>query len=319
MASILENEFVTQSSCTNLYKDVLKKFRKQLKSTIHLHLFFGALFFVELALALFSFASQTLFIAILASLFFASFFSYLILLFYFQARKVEQLKNLKNEFLSSCRICMKNHHPSIAESLVRFYSYLDDFEWEFYKISSSFISRFSAFCYWEDVFKMKQMLLLTAIDEYTQQIRLTPTNIEVHALLGSTYVALSKLYREPIQSPQHPRIASLKKLQLAFDEKSKKYSRLAIEEFKILNHYASGDPWIHEQIALGFKDLRLQEEETKETEILLKLRPQDKDILFRLGSLYFAQGLNAKGLSIYEELKKTKAAQAEELIASYGK
>ncbi|HSX13445.1 MAG TPA: hypothetical protein VLE96_03385, partial [Chlamydiales bacterium] len=77
-------------------------------------------------------------------------------------------------------------------------------------------------------------------------------------------------------------------------------------------------PWVHEQMALGFKDLGLQAEETKEIEILQKLRPHDKEILYRLGTLYFAQGLNAKGLSIYEELKKTNFKKAEELIASYG-
>ena len=62
----------------------------------------------------------------------------------------------------------------------------------------------------------------------------------------------------------------------------------------------------------------LSEKEIKEVELLLKLRPQDKEILYRLGSLYFSQGLNAKGLQIYEELKRTNYKKAEDLISSYG-
>ena len=71
-------------------------------------------------------------------------------------------------------------------------------------------------------------------------------------------------------------------------------------------------------MASGYRDLGLPEEEIKEMEILLKLRPQDKEILFRLGSLYFSQGLNAMGLQVYEELKQTNFKKAEDLISTYG-
>lgn len=318
MATLLENEFPTETCYlqTNLYRDVLKKFRKIAQRSLHFHLCFFGLFLTEI---LTSFFAQTLYLAILASIFCATSFTYFVLLYYYQARKPEQLKSLKDEFLNSCRQSMNHQHLSIAESITRFSSYLDDFEWEFYKVSSPQLSRFSAYFYWEDVYRLKQMLLLASIDEYIQQIHLTPTDIEVHASLGSAYVALSKLYHKPIHNPQHPRIGSVKKIQAQNEEKQKSYSRLAIEEFKIISHYSSNDPWIHEQMALGYKELNLPVEETKEIESLLKLRPQDKEILYRLGTLYFSQGQNAKGLSIYEELKKTNYKKAEELIASYGK
>ncbi|HSX14036.1 MAG TPA: hypothetical protein VLE96_06440, partial [Chlamydiales bacterium] len=245
MATLLENEFTTQPRLiqTNLYKEALKKFRKTASSTTHLHLLFGTILFSEVIAGLIF--SQALFLAIFVSLFVATCFTYFVLLFYYQARNPEELKTLTTEFLHSCKISLDHQHLSVAEELVRFSSYLEDFEWGFYKVSSPMISRFSAFCYWEDVFKTKQMLLLAAIDEHIQQIRISPTDIEVHASLGSTYVALSKLYRQPIQNPQHPRISDLKKLQSRFEEKSKNYSKLAIEEFKIIHHYASDDPWVH--------------------------------------------------------------------------
>ena len=68
----------------------------------------------------------------------------------------------------------------------------------------------------------------------------------------------------------------------------------------------------------GDRDLGMPEEEMREVETLLKLRSKDKEILFRLGSLYFKQGMNAKGLQVYEELKRANFKKAEDLISSYG-
>src|SRR3990167_11215598 len=109
-----------------------------------------------------------------------------------------------------------------------------------------------------------------------------------------------------------------RRFQFALEERSQVYSRLAMEKFKILSQYAPNDPWVHEQLAAGFKDLNLPEEEVKEMEHILQLRPQDRDILFRLGKLYFQQGLNAKGLKVYEELQKAHYTRAGDLISSYG-
>ncbi len=337
MATQLDNDVSQdnnyfQNTLPNYYRSILKKFHKLSKSFIHFNIIFFTLFACEIVLfaTCLPFLNHTsLFALSLCSLFVTS-FSYVVLLFYFQAKKPEQMNSIKDDFISSCRKLLSmpsgtsEHHLSIAEALSKLSQYLQDFEWEFYKIPtplqfcSSFVSRFSAYCYWEDVFKIKQMLLLAAIDEHIKQIRITPTDLEVHASLGGTYVALSKLYRKPINASNHPKAGQLKKLQERFEEKSKIYSRLAMEEFKILSQYASDDPWVHEQMAMGYKDLNIPEEEIREIEILRKLRPQDREILFRLGSLYFSQGLNAKGLIIYEDLKRTNFKKAEELIASYG-
>ena len=261
---------------------------------------------------------------------FVSCFSYFVLLFYFQARKPEQLIELKEQFLTSCRQLISTpsgtaqHHLSIAEAFSKLSNYLEDFEWNFYKLPpflqflSPWISRFSAFCYWEDVFKIKQLLLSTSVDEHLKQIRTTPTDLEVHASLANTYVSLAKLHRESRRGSHHSRMERSRRFQFALEERSQVYSRLAMEEFKILSQYAPNDPWVHEQLAAGFKDLNLPEEEVKEMEHILQLRPQDRDILFRLGKLYFQQGLNAKGLKVYEELQKAHYTRAGDLISSYG-
>ena len=74
----------------------------------------------------------------------------------------------------------------------------------------------------------------------------------------------------------------------------------------------------YEQLAIGYRDLDMPEEEMREVETLLKLRAQDKEILYRLGTLYFKQGMNAKGLQIYEELRRGNFKKAEDLMSAYG-
>lgn len=320
MATQLESDssledFSFQHNLPQYYRAILKNFRRVTHSFVTFNLLFLALFSTELFFFFFflPFLSRTALFAFALGALFLTCFSYFVLLFYFQAKKPEQLVELKEQFLASCRQMMPlppgeaQHHLSLAEALSKICTYFHDFEWNFYQIPkflsplSKWVSRFSAYCYGEDVLKMKLLLLQAAIEEHLKQIRVTPTDLEVHASLANTYVALSKIYQEA-QS----------------DEKHRGAARLAMEEFQILNHYAPNDPWIHEQLASGYQNLGMPEKEMEEMEILLKLRAQDKEILYRLGALYFKQGMNAKGLQIYEELKRANFKKAEDLIWSYG-
>ncbi len=297
------------------YRAVLKDFRKIASGFVNFNLLFLLLFTTELFLFFFflPFLSQSAFFAFALGALFLTGFSYVVLLFYNQAKKPEQIVQLRDRFLESCRQILSipqgeaGHHLSIADALSKLSLYLQDFEANFYKVPkiaraiSGLISRFSAYSYGEDVFKMKVLLLQSAIDEHLKQVRVTPTDLEVHASLAGTYVALSKVYKA----------ANL-------EDKYRGMARLAIEEFSILSHYAPNDPWVHEQLAAGYQDLEMPQEEMREIETLLKLRSSDKEILYRLGNLYFRQGMNARGLQIYEELKKGNFKKAEDLIASYG-
>jgi tetratricopeptide (TPR) repeat protein len=101
----------------------------------------------------------------------------------------------------------------------------------------------------------------------------------------------------------------------------KKYDSCVIstlEEFKILNDYAPNDPWIHLQLAQSYKKLNLKKEQIKEYEIIYKLCPNDNNILFKLGTLYFETKRNSKGLRIYEELKMRSYKDADQLLFCYG-
>lgn len=316
------------------YRSILSSFRKTSTSFVLFHLLFLSIGVVESALffAFFSHLSGAVGLAIVLSTFFLTLFSYLVLLFYYtQAKKPEQLNTLVHEFMTSCRSSLRlfpetaSHHLPVADALVKLSHYLDDYEGSLLQISdrfpklTQFFSQCSVGLYWRDVFHFKKALLQAAIQEHLHQIRLTPTDLELHASLANAYIALSQIHKEPEATSPRPYLNFYKKHKQLFGEKFKLYGQLAIEEFKILNDFAPNDPWIHEQLAAGYRALSMPQEEMKAIELLLKLRPNDKEASFQLATLYFALGLNAKGLQIYEELQRIGFKKTEQLIASYGK
>ena len=133
-------------------------------------------------------------------------------------------------------------------------------------------------------------------------------------------MTLSSLYADPrkYQDYEEERYIPEGRCSEEMEAKFRATAERAIEEFKILNDYAPEDPWVHVQLAYSYHDLQMPEEEIKEYETVLQLRPNDKDTLFKLGMLYFQQGANAKGLRIYEMLKRTNYKKAESLIKFYG-
>lgn len=335
MSTQLENEFdfdtdLYQQKLPQYYRTVLSNFQKCSRSYARFNLLFSVLGFFEISLfcAFLPVLMGTSLLAIGLGTLFLTLFSYLVLLFYYQARKPEQLNTILQKFVASCKTSLGSipvglvQHLSLADTLLKLSQYLEDYEYhliqfpDFFPALSRLVSGFSARCYGRDVFQFKQLLLHKAIEEHLDQIRSTPTDLEVHASLAAAYVALSKIYKEP---KEIDRASLYKKHSAAFDEKFKAAASLALEEFQILSHYAPNDPWVHEQLSAGYRELNLFQEEIREVELLLKLKPQDKEILFRLGTLYFQQGLNAKGLQIYEELKQANFKKAENLITAYGR
>lgn len=289
---MIQGDKILQENLSETYRSALAQFRKVTRSYVIFNLSFLFLFAAELILSPFLF-NQPIFALELGALF-LTVFCYCVLLFYFQTRKPDQLVELKNRFIDSCRAALPDR-LSVAEALATLSTYLNHF-------SSS--SRFSSYCYSEDVFKMKVLLTRASIDEHLMQIHETPTDLAVHASLANTYAALSKIYRAVSKG--------------SFETKARNAAQLALEEYRILSHFAPNDPWAHEQLAAGYRDLDMLEEEVHEVETLLKLKPLDKEVLYRLGSLYFKQGLNAKGLQIYKELKKLNFQKAGDLLSSYG-
>lgn len=280
----------------------------------------------------FAYLATSSYLAISLSALFVTFFSFFLLKLYLQTKKPEHFIDLRDKFIQKSKSLINyqegipEHHLALANALTKFSSHLHDLEYSFYTIFKSWeninilLKRLTCWLYWKDVHQMREFLLLYSIDEHLKLVKCEPTNLEVHAALANAYVLLSSLYADPkkTESYDEERWISEARSSEEMQQKFRETAKRAIEEFKILNHYAPDDPWVHAQLAYSYHDLQMPEEEIHEYENILALRPGDQDTLFKLGMLFFQQGQNAKGLEIYEVLKRSHYKKAESLIKFYG-
>lgn len=316
-----------------LIDGLLPDFFWVIKKFVLFHFFFAGLAFFELFFILFYLSEmmQAALLGVGLSVAFLTFFTYFALKLYLQTQKPEKLAEYRDFFVESCKSAISfreeipEHHLVLANACIRFATILEGKESQMYWAPKVFAfltpsaQRFSIFCHRQDLYAMRELLLKASIEEHVKLVRLAPTDLEVHAALANAYVLLSSLYI----NPNGPKIESEDALQSEKEvalskEKFLVTAKKAIEEFKIINDYAPHDPWVHLQLAYSYHDLGMPEEEIREYETVLELCPEDKETLFKLGALYFEQGHNAKGLQIYEELRKSNFKKADELLAYYG-
>lgn len=321
-------------SVSRLWDDALFKLNRLITSSIFFNVIFLLIGLIEIVffLSFFSWASGSSFLAFNLSLFFLTLFSYLVIRLYFQTKRPEQLAEVCQNYITSCKEIIRyqetipEHHIALANALQKFATVLHEKEYSYYspppilKSLTSTLERFSAFCHWKDIHQMKEQLLHYAIVEHIKAVKCEPTNLQVHGALANAYVMLSMLYADPRKNEgfDEEKWLAQEKFSESMQQNFLKASQRAIEEFKILNDLAPHDPWVHIQLAYSFHDLQMPDEEIKEYEILLTLNPDDQETLFKLGMLYFQQGKNASGLRVYEQLKPINFKKAESLIKFYG-
>jgi tetratricopeptide (TPR) repeat protein len=334
MTSEIKSQISFDKSHLLFVDPFLKQFFRTTKAYTCFHLLFFFIGITELLifLLLFPFLAHSALLAVTFAALFLTTFIYLTLRIYFQTQKPDQFRKLLEQYVMECKNSYGNiktsaeYHVHIAQACSKLASSLQGKEYEFYKVPrwldflTPFIEKFSCWWHWYDLHTMKEMLLKRSVHEHIQMVKSEPTNLEFHAALANAYVMLSGLYIDPRKIEgfddddrwiPHNHYSSLLK------DKFRSTAKKAIEEFKILSEYAPNDPWVHTQLAYSYHDLQMPEEETHEYEIILKLRPNDSDILYKLGTLYFQQGRNARGLQIYEELKTIDYKKAEDLIQHY--
>jgi len=311
----------------------LEDFKQVTRQYAIFHILFFSIAVIELAafVLFFSFLTKTTIFAFSLAGLFLTGFTYFVLLFYFQAKKPNQLFDVRSQFIEAARSILPfekesaEYYQALAATLDRLLSYLHRLEYSYYSVPSSFktlsplMQKFSAWTHWKDLHQMKELLLVMTIKQQIELIKLKPTDLEAHAHLAESYLDLSRLYMDPRKlypddehfwiSPDYAGSAMV--------EKFKQASLRAIEEYKILDSYAPNDPWVHAQLALIYHHLELYPEEMREYEAILKVKPNEQEVLYRLGALYFQHGMSAQGLRIFEQLKKSSEAKANELIAHY--
>ncbi|HSX12616.1 MAG TPA: hypothetical protein VLF61_03915, partial [Rhabdochlamydiaceae bacterium] len=269
--------------------------------------------------------------ALFISLISLTIFSHFILLSYFQVKKPQQFSQLKEDFLQRCKkmisfdLGTSEYHFSFSFALHRIVCKLgisEALEQKWMKkseILSQLIFKWRIWTEWKDLLKIKELFLSSAIEEHFALIKLEPTDLEAHASLANIYRIFSKFYVDPQKLAMNelvtwmPRRFYSEEMEL----KSKGLLERALQELLILNEYASNDPWVHAQLATVYQELKLPDKEIYEYEKILEISPEEKEVVFRLGVCYFQQGENAKGLRMYERLKKVAPSRAPDLIAYY--
>jgi hypothetical protein len=303
----------------------LKHFKKVIRSHLLFHLIASLLFIGEgIALAVAITTGAAAIAIILASLT-LTVFGYLVLLFYFQAKKPEQFHQLKNWFLLICRksipeeIAPTIYHLSLANAAFRLSTYLKERDLHYFSLNTPFpllnqlLRKITYWLHHKDLQGMKELLLSVAIEEHIALIKFSPLDLEVHASLANAYLTLSHLYRTK-------KGTEFVALEILSEEEKIKYRAAlnqAIEEYKIIDVYAPDDPWVHAQLAACYHELGMVDEEIFHYEQIIDAGQTDSEILFRLGCLYFQQGQTAKGLQIYDKLKGIADSRATELLEHY--
>lgn len=252
-----------------------------------------------------------------------TFFTYLVLAFYFQAKKPEQLKQLKEWFLSMCKKSMPDemsqvdYHLFLAQALFTFSSYFQIRELPVYLKRCPLISlkrllkKCSYLWHWKDFQKMKEFLLYDCIHQHLSLLKYEPTNLEVHASLGNSYLTLGALYKS-----MHESFAP-EDLEEVYAKKFKQSIQKAIEEYKIILESSINNPWVLAQLATCYHELGQFEKEIEAFEKLLEISESDPEIMFKLAYLYFQQEKNAKGFYLYKLLKESHPTDADALFEYY--
>lgn len=328
------NNLQYNESINRIIHPIIPQFEQMMKSYVIFNMVFlslGAIEFV-LMVSFFAFLAQSAILAFSLALLFLTFFSYFILKVYYQTKKPGQYAEIIQRYLQSCKKTLNyqegcpEHYIALANACCKLADNLHGKEYSFYQlprwlyILHPYLERFSCWWHWNDIHRLKELLLIASVEENIKLVKCEPTSLEVHASLANAYVMLSGIYIDPrkFDGYDEERWMPAERYSVQMEMKFREVAERAIEEFKVLNDYAPNDPWVHAQLAYSYRDLKMPKEEIKEYETILKLNPGDRDTLYKLGLLYLQQGFNSQGLRIYEELKRSNYKNAESLIENYG-
>ncbi len=331
---IEEDKSFYHDQLNRVFDPALKQLDRTLARHIIFHAFFLFLCAAEIALLFIFFASMphSSLIALSLAVVFFTFFAYFSARLYLKAKKPEKLYQILDQYLQGCKQIIQyqdnnpEHYLALANACCKLANRLHAREYTYFRVPTWVgslipgLEKFSCWCHWQDIQRMKELLLQTSVDEHIKLVKSQPTSLETHAALANAYVMLSGLYIDPrnMEGYEDDRWIPPEKFNDDSQEKFRTIAECAIEEFMIIEEYAPDDPWVHCQLAYSYHDLQMPLEEIKEYEAIQRLIPDDKDNLHKLGILYFQQGWNAKGLRVYEELKRAHYIKAESLIKYYG-
>lgn len=249
-------------------------------------------------------------------------FSYLILLFYYQAKKPQDFQDLRRFFIQACRKEIREHRPNqeehlflakAAESLTSKLS-----KNQFYLNDLGTFSSLMRLIRFKDVEKMQELLMYAAIQEHIEKIKKDPLNSQTHLSLAKSYLNMYRLYQSPLKEPLS-RFWVVKKI-IQTEKRQKRVDAsllLAMEELKIGLSSQADEPWALLELANCYEALQDKHQELETLKKLQEVRPLDESLLLRIGKIYFLLGMTSHGLEIFSTLKNINVHLSFELIDSY--
>lgn len=232
---------------------------------------------------------------------------------------------LKDHYLDLCKKDLvfsensKEFHFHLATHLFQFASTLSGYEYQLYKAPTKALIQFcryvSCFFHWKEVFFIREQLMQLAIEEHIQIVQLFPNDLETHACLAESYMMISKLYAELLKAHEPWIKKNIEDLNI--EKKFLISSDLGLEELNIVENLSQKTPWTLSQKATLYHELKKPLDEIFCYEMILEINPQDEAVIYRLGVLYFAQGMVTKGLQSYHRLKESGDERASTLIKLY--
>lgn len=258
-------------------------------------------------------------------------FSYLVLIFYVQAKKPEQTKQLKDWFVSICKksvseeLSKSDFHLFLAQAMYTFATFFQPKEIPVYLASFPIpsIQRLIKKCcylwHWKDFQHMKEILLLDCIYQHLALLKEEPTSLEVHASLGNSYLTLASVYKSMRrEATTQTDSGATDELQHEFVKKFQGAISRAIEEYKIIRSSSDHeDPWVLAQLATCYHELGMYDKEIEYFEKILEISDFNQEVMTRLAYLYFQEGRNAQGFKLYKVIKETDPSKAAELFDYY--
>jgi tetratricopeptide (TPR) repeat protein len=272
----------------------------------------------------FSILADSFLLGIFIACFFFTLVLYFVLRLYFQEQKASQFQALRDEFLAHFQ-----HMPEVAiEQAQLIAQKLLMSDMAFFDLPSPlapikpYFEKLCRLLLWQDIHLFGELFLKKCLDIKLQQVMQDPADPINHAELATQYMAMANHFSTFI-----PKVSPNAETMKRFESSSTSYSRLALVELEIVQELnqqnrASHDPqqgmWLHSKLAENYLLLGQKEKAIQEYETLLEESPDDVDLLSTLGSLYFKQGMNGKGLKMHEKLSSIDPLKAKSLIALYG-
>ena len=280
----------------------IAKFRKILYNSAFTHFcfsFFLMLQLIILAALLYS-SYKSIYTAASIAILFFSLSSYILISFYQKNKKLDYLTKICDEFIRNCSIQLSKNitdneelHLAITECAQDLSDSIEHEELFYlniypFKFSKNHIFLYFLYFHYNDFITLKQTILKLSLENLGKIIEESACSLQFHHSLSKTYSSLASCYRKPYGrhlEKAYRCIIFFKKIY--FEEQLNKYYNRAEDEMFILCDLSNNESWTHIELANLYSEFGDTEKEMKQYENILEKISDDKEIIYKLGILFF--------------------------------